>query len=322
MFRRATKDDYQAIKTLSDAIWGNDERAKANRPEGWNRRGWTVRNHMPSDNTPGPTTLVGEVHGRVVAAGSIVVQEPRDHIYLHVAPGFRDRGLGEALFEALDSAHAARSYMTREYGDPELVDMYESLGFQAVLRVTEGRIDPEEPATGAWIDGVMAAPTDDLSVVAIDAQELVTPIEVARLFDRVFKKTDSWAATFPHSDARALELFVSHGDERVMPTCCAFVGGRLVGAASLGEPWGPPFEEDPGAHLGWLAVEDAGLIDANNVAEALVAHGLDTARQQGLDVHIEAPKEHPLLHACVWAIPGADLEEGLTVLITDPPERR
>ena len=139
MIRRATESDYQAIKALSHAIWGDDVEGMAKRPPGWNRRLWTLKNHTNA-NKPGPTTLVKEVDGRVVAAGTIVFQEqePRNRISIHVAPGFRDRGIGAELYEALDAAHNAGPYMTREFGDPAAVAMFEALGFQAVERGHRG----------------------------------------------------------------------------------------------------------------------------------------------------------------------------------------
>lgn len=319
MIRRATGSDYQAIEALSYAIWGDDVEATAKRPPGWNRRRWTVKNHTKSDK-PGPTTLVKEVDGGVVAAGSIVFreQEPRNHIYIHVAPEFRGRGISEELFEALDTAHNAGPYWTRQFGDPEMIKVFEALGFRVMNQVTDGWIHPAEPATSAWIDRVLAETRDGLNVIPLGEQGSATPVEVARLFDRADSREHAAETTEPHSDAEVLGFFFGKKFP-VLPgtTFCAFLGGQLVGGATLNAAaFG---EEDPGsAHLVWVMVDPPDLADADVVIEVLTAHVLDAARRKGLRVQVEGSSLYPRFKACVRSIPGTDLEEGLTVLSNDP----
>jgi GNAT superfamily N-acetyltransferase len=320
VIRRATESDYQAIEDLSQAIWKDDDKL-TNRPAGWNRRRWTVKNHTVANNKPGQTTRVKEVDGGVVAAGTIVFreQEPRNDIYLHIAPEFRGRGISEELFESLDAAHNAGPYTTREFGDPEAVAMFEALGFQAVERVTEGWIHPAEAATAAWIDGVLAAPRDDLSIIPLGERGSPAPVEVARLYDRAYQRAHFYLPDTPRSDTEALDFFFGTAffSSPAIATFCAVAGGRLVGGGSLSPPaFG---EDDPGsAHLAWVWFEPPDLADADVVVEVLVAHVLDAARRKGLRVQAEVCSIVPLVKACVRSIPGTDLEEGLTVLISDP----
>lgn len=319
MIRSATESDYHAIEALSHAIWGDDTEAMARRPPGWNRRRWTVDNHTNAGR-PGATTLVGEIDGRVVAAGTIVFldREPRNHLYLHVAPGFRKLGIGEELFEALDTAHDAGPYLTREYGDPEAVAMFEALGFEAVERVTDGWIDPAEPATSAWIDGVLAAPGSDLRIVPLGDRGSPEPVELARLYDRAFQRAHFYLPDMPFGDERALGVFfgTAFNSSPAIASFCALVDGTLVGGGTLSPAiFG---EDDPGsAHLSWVFFDPPDLADAEGVVEALVAHVLDVARRRGLRVQAETCSILPVVKACVLSIPGTDLEDGLTVLISD-----
>ncbi len=314
MFRRATEGDYEAIEALSEAIWEDDARVMEGRPPGWNRRLWTVGAHMTSEKLPAATTLVGEVDGRVVAAGTVVYQdrELRNKIAIHVAPEFRDQGLGEALFEALDAANDAGPYLIRDFGDPEMIKVFESLGFQVMNQVTEGRIDPSKPATAEWIDGVLAAARDDLRIIPLGEQ--ATRGEIAQLLERGRQRAGAQILKAPPSDDEGLDKFL----ETALPgtTFRAVLEGQLVGAGTLNAPM---FDEDPGgAYLVWVSVEPPDLPDGDIVVAALVAHMLDAARRQGLRVYVEGASTNPLLKACLNAIPGTELEEGLTILISDP----
>ena len=262
-----------------------------------------------------------EIDGRVVAAGTVAFreQEPRNNIYIHEAPGFRNRGIGQELFKALDTAHDAGPYLTREFGDPEAVAMFEALGFQAVERVTEGWIHPAEPATSFWIDGVLATPRDDLSIIPLGERGSPAPVEVARLYDKAFQRAHFYLPDTPRSDAEALDFFLGTAfySSPAIATFCAVAGGQLVGGGTLSPPgFG---EDDPGsAHLSWLWFEPPDLADADVVVGVLVAHVLDAARQLGLRVQIEAASITPHFKSCINSIPGTDLEEGLTILINDP----
>ena len=311
MLRPATAKDYDAIESLSKQIWGDDLKAKANRPEGWNRRLWTVQNYMTAERKPKETSLLAEIEGQVVAAAVITESEPRNHIYIQVAPTFRDRGFGRALFEALDSKHKGAPYMTREFGDAEAVKMFEALGFSTVERVTEGRIDPTHPATASWIDKQLATESK-LCIRSINQQSWISEREVARFFDSAFQKALAWVPVAPHTETKAIDFFLG----KAIPTLCAFANQQLIGALTMGGPGASPFD-DPGAYLGWLTVAAPKGIAEADITNALVARALDTARKRGLDVHIEAADIFPQLHACVWRIPGADIEEGLTILISD-----
>ena len=206
--------------------------------------------------------------------------------------------------------------MTREFGDPDLVEMFESLGFRAFERVTEGRIDPQHPETSAWIDDILASVDSRLSIQSINEQTWVSDLEVARLFDETFQNALAWVPAAAHSDAEAIDFFLG----KHFPTLSAFVDKKLVGAITLGEPYESPSNEDPGAYLHWLAGEKNSNLSTDELTDVLIARALDMARQQGLDVHVEAPDIFPCLHEGVWRIPGANLEHGLTILINDRHE--
>lgn len=312
MLRPATAQDYGAIENLSKQIWGDDLKAKANRPEGWNRHLWTVEKYMTAERQPRDTSLLIELEGQVVAAASIVESKPRSQLNIHVAPAFRDRGFAKVLFETLDSTYDKAPYITREFGDPGTVKMFEALGFRTVERVTEGCIDPAHPATASWINEQLASVDSCLSIKAINQQSWVSELEVALLFDETFQKALAWVPVAPHTHKAAIDFFLG----KAIPTLCAFVNQNLVAALTLGDPGEPPFD-DPGAYMGWLAVTAPEGIAEDDISNALVARALDTAEKRGLDVHIEAADIFPQLHACVWGIPGADIEQGLVILISD-----
>lgn len=322
MLRQARPTDYQAIEAVAHAIWGDDEAARAKRPPGWDRRRWTVDAHMSDGKVPVPTTMVKDLDGRIVAVGSVRIrqQAPRNDIYIHVAPSVRGEGIGTELYEALDAANDAGPYMNRDFGDPQMVDLFESLGFQVVERVTEGWIHPEQPTTAAWIDGILAASSDNISVIPLGYSEVPSPVEVARLYDRFYQRAHFYLSDTPRSDSEALDFFLGTALFHAPPlrSFCAIDDGQLVGAASLGPAVfgnGDPLS----ANLVWVVAEASDPAKAESVVAILVASVLGEARRLGLRVQVEASTLAPRLLACVSSIPGGDLDSGLTVLVSDRP---
>ncbi len=317
--RTATERDNESFELLAEQIWGDDASARAMRPPGWDRRRWTADAYKLPHSVAGSVTLMAEIDGQIAGAGSVKPGELQSRLNLDIAPGFRDRGIGEALFEALD-AEAGGPYLVRQFpDDPGKIELYRSLGFRTIDRITSGWIEPSHPETAAWLERTLALPLGEVRIQPLGTEKSAgsaAALEVARLFDGGRATAGEWVPNDSISDARALEFYLAPAIADT--TFCAYQGERLVGAVTLGSaPFGV---EDPSSgHLCWLRVEPPDRPDAALLTDALLAHVLDAARRLGLRVSIEGLEQERIKHASIHGVPGADLVEDLSIMTREVP---
>ena len=219
--------DAGAVATILDQTYGHDPRLHVLHRD---RHGLALE-------PPSRGTLVAEVDGEVVGAGTIyhgAFHPLRTQVSIDVAPAHRRRRIGTALLEELRSL-ADRPLRSRGLFDVEGgVPFLRRHGFDLLMRHWEGRFDPAEVLT--------KLPTRPVETPGID--------EAAEFFARWYERVHSWDPPAPIALETARSMFC--GDASLPESLVGIRrDGRLIAAANLMAPY-----QGDDAYLVWFGATD------------------------------------------------------------------
>ena len=184
--RAATEADEAAIRVL----WEEFE-AEVPEPDGFAPDTWDVDWASLLENMESGVVVVAEEDGEVIGFAEATAVEPRRwHLdTIHVRPGSRRRGVGEALLHACAEAAVARGAeyvsLTALTSNEVGLRVWERLGFRPIEQVFIARLDALErrlavPPTGQSRATVHVQSDDRISVERALAQ-FVPRLETAEL---------------------------------------------------------------------------------------------------------------------------------------------
>jgi GNAT superfamily N-acetyltransferase len=251
--------DSDAIGGVLDATYGHDPRLRALHEGGHGR---------PLEQ-PFRRTLVAEVEGEVVAAGTIIhgQRHPnRSWVTIAVAPRVRRRAIGTALLGELRRL-ADRPLCGRAlFAEAPAIGFLRRHRFGLINRCWDRRFDPAAVLARLPEPQLDRPPSRD---------------EAAAFFERWYQETHRWDPPAPWPLERAREFFC--GDDLIPGSLVGVrADDRLIAAGSLIRP--PGYDPGDELYLVWVGTLERDDEAATNVVAACVRFTLEAGKELRFEV--------------------------------------
>jgi len=277
--------------------------------------------HGPTQFSPWQQTLIAEVGGQVVGAGTARHGQRHPERYwliLNVAPAWRRRGIGSRLFTELAglTQHDPRPFRVQARpSDTPTMQFLRQRGFHPLIRTWEGTIDPQDGGVQRRLTD-LARGAERFRLKRPRGEALnASRVELARFYAAWYQATHAWDPPAPWPDDQAVEHFCG-ADLIADSVVCVYRDGQLVGAGSL---IAPPFNPQPDelylAQVGTLGLEGNA---ARALTAALVADLVACAARKEKIICFEVDDAYVDLWHVIAALPLASSDQNFMVLANDP----
>lgn len=260
-------------------------------------------------------TLIAAGDGAVVGVGTLfenTFHPRRLMVVVNVAGGWRRRGIGSALFDALAQLGDGRPWLAKiTRRDRAGMAFLAGRGFRPAINTLTGVLDPRREPVRVWlatlpavVPGYRVIPFDDPACPASLA-------EVALVHAAVYRQFHQWNP--PVEEDAAMALAHHCGPDVVAGShLCAYAGDGLVGAANL---IADPFHLGPDrAYLVNAGVVGADRPGARDITAALVRRSLEFAAARDLRVTFEVDDTYVHHQALFELAPVTEIDRDFTIV--------
>lgn len=277
--------DTEAVKTLLEESWGHAPMMLMvyGVHRAWSKTGSLIRE-----------TLVATVGNRVCGVGTLIEDTFHPKLLwaaINVASDWQRRGIGSALYGALDAIGDGRPWMVKlTLRDQAGTSFLEKRGFYSPRgRGLMGVLDPGKETVKRWLEQI---PRDvpGYTFLSLDDPDNSTTLEdFARVQAKIYHQYHSWNPPIAEPIDRAL---IHYCGPNVLAgsNVCVFEGEKLIGAANL-------FSHSLGSEQGEVYLAHIGIVgkgrpQVQELTTALVRRMLDWAAEAGFRVRFEADEEY------------------------------
>lgn len=179
--------DAEPIDELLRTLWGHDPTMLAQYR--WHRDWPTGAGRLRR-------TLVAAVDGGLVGAGTLfesAIHPRRPFVIVNVAVEWQRRGIGAALFNALEGLGDGRPWLAKTTRrDLAGRAFLAKRGFRPIVGTLTGLLDPRDDAVRAWLAGLPAA-APPFRLLRFDDPGCATSLaEVALVLAAVYRQFHGW----------------------------------------------------------------------------------------------------------------------------------
>ncbi len=222
--RPALETDQAAIDGVLESVWGEDH---------------GTRGYFKPRLETNPT-FVASLESRVVGFASVrgnAVHPTRDYVGVNVHPAFRARGIGAALFAALEGVFETRgkplqtATMETQARARRFLERH---SFKEIMRTHTPTFDPRTIRLEPFQSALKRIETLGLEVRSVAELGHSSELEarLARLHHTIYRDTHTWNPTADMTFEISLETFMG---EDVIPEAMfvALLDGEPIGVSSL-----------------------------------------------------------------------------------------
>lgn len=262
-------------------------------------------------------TLVATVEGHVRGVGTLV--EATLHLKMlwaaiNVSPGWQRRGVGSALYNALEAVGDGRPWMVKltlrdQAGTAFLKkrDFYNPRSNSIM-----GVLDPRDEKVKRWLEHLPRDVPGYRFLSLDDPDNPATLEDVARVHAAVYRQYHAWSPPVEEPVENALAHYCG---PNVLPgsDLCVFEGDRLIGTANLFHH--PPGSEGGDAYLAHVGVVGKARPQVRELTAALIRRSLEWAAGAGFRVRFEADEEYAPHLALYKSAPADEVDRDFAIFI-------
>ena len=299
--------DSEPVAELLQQVWSHDPIML---------QVYGIHRVYPKNETLIRHSLVATLEHKIIGVGTLVESTLHPRMLwtaINVAPQWQRRGVGSALYEALEEVGDGRPWLIKlTLRDEAGTAFLNERGFYNPRdRSIMGVLDPAKEAVKAWLAQL---PRDVPGYTFLSLGDPANPAtleDVARVQAKVYAQYHSWNPPVEEPVSAALAHYcgpnVIDGSH-----LCVLEGDQLIGATnlfqhSLGEP-----EEAYLAHIGVVGRDRP---QAHDLTQALIRRTVEWAAAHDLQVRFEADQEYAPHRTTYLTAPAEKVDRDFAIFI-------
>ncbi len=299
--------DAGLVDAILRSLWGHD-------PEMLDQYSFMHRD-WPKSGDLIRRTLVAVETSEIAGAGTLFENTIHPRwllVAVNVAPRWQRRGIGSALYDALQRYGDGRPWHVKAtLRDAAGMRFLARRGFHPVISTLSGTLDPRRESVRAWMNSLPVEVAGYRVVPFGDPACLATLDDVADILFAVYRQFHAWNPPVDLSRERKGALFC--GDDVVPGSIfCVFAGEHLVGAANLFAE--PALDHPHMARLSNLGVIDVEQQHADALTAALIRRSLEFAVDHGLAVRFETDDTYRPHRQIFEQTPADDVDRDFVIM--------
>lgn len=309
VIRRFEASDTEPVESLLQQSWSHEPMMLMV---------YSIHRAWSSDGSLIRETLVATVAGEVRGVATLIESSLHPQmlwVAINVAPGWQRRGLGSALYDALNFVGDGRPWLIKlTLRDEAGTSFLEKHGFYSPrsIRSIMGVLDPQKESVRRWLERIPRDVPGYTFLPLDDPDNPATLEDVARVQALVYRQYHSWN---PPAEEPLESALAHYCGPNVLAgsNVCVFEGETLIGAANL-------FRHPPGSEGGEAYLAHIGIIgkegpQVQELTGALVRQSLEWAGKAGFRVRFEADEAYAPHHALYASAPADDIDRDFAIYI-------